>query len=485
MAVVALGPAPYTIDRETIVARALDWLSEQRLEELQPVEVPPHIVPPGNGDVLYGLFPADNPLKIEVRPRFERDRLSGYSICPSGYVGVMAVGEDRPGRGAVTLSVLPKIPDASLLTMLSYAFFPDLEPPEPAVWLAEKPPPLVSLVALLYLHHLQQTVQRHGLPRDYSCREAELRGTVRGRCLLGSYLGRHIPRGKPQVVPCRFWEFTVDSKPNRALRWGIEVCRRLADQFAPSGLASHVHEVWIELAPYFDRVRVTRTEAFEVRQLPRSGRFAPYREVFAFLELLLSHSSLDLSCGQIRARGFGIEMWEVFQRFAINVLRGRLRHRIDVSPRYSYEVKTERQGETAIVSRQQIVLDALVQGPRRLVLDAKWKEAITAQTMQEKSYERSSDVLYAEDLHIRNADLFQVVAYGRHRQVQAQGGILVYPVLGAEAVCRQRCILDFEDVAGRPFPIFLLGIPVGVDLEKTVGDFVKQVGEILKGTTPS
>jgi len=92
-------------------------------------------------------------------------------------------------------------------------------------------------------------------------------------------------------------------------------------------------------------------------------------------------------------------------------------------------------------------------------------------------------MLELEGLHIKNADLFQVVAYGRHRDVQAQGSLLIYPVLEAESVCRQRCILDFMAASGdaRPFPVFLVGMPVGETLNHSIDSLVRMVQEIAAG----
>jgi 5-methylcytosine-specific restriction endonuclease McrBC regulatory subunit McrC len=130
-----------------------------------------------------------------------------------------------------------------------------------------------------------------------------------------------------------------------------------------------------------------------------------------------------------------------------------------------------KEGETILQSKS-IFLDALVQGPRRLVLDAKWKEGIVAYARPE----RDSDVLHLEGLHIRNVDLFQVIAYGMHQDVQAQGGVLVYPVLESETVCRQRCILDFG--GNHSFPVYLVGMPVGETLRQAIDDFVGAIKRI-------
>jgi 5-methylcytosine-specific restriction endonuclease McrBC regulatory subunit McrC len=201
--------------------------------------------------------------------------------------------------------------------------------------------------------------------------------------------------------------------------------------------------------------------------------------VLEVLEFLLDGLSLDLVSGQIRVRGFAVEMWDVFERFVVNALASRMRARVQgPQVKFGYDVM----GEKTRLTAKSISLDALIEGPHTVVLDAKWKEGIVSQAA---SLQEEGEVLELEGLRIRNADLFQVVAYGRHRAVQAQASLLVYPVLEAESVCRRRRILDFVDSPGerRVFPVFLVGILVGETLHECIGDFVETVQEVVADPT--
>ncbi len=330
---------------------------------------------------------------------------------------------------------------------------------------------------MIYLLRLHQLIEDHGLQRAYLRLEEPLRGTVRGRCVLPTYLQRHIPAGRSHVVPCDFWELRVDSEPNRALRWGVEVCRMLADWLSSPELIAAVERLWGALAPHFAGIPVVPYQASEVRRLPRSGRFAPYGPVLELLAFLLDRLSFDIERGQVHVRGFAVEMWVVFERFVVNVLARYMRGQVR-GPQvgFRYHVTDER-GST----EKAIYLDALIKAERMLVLDAKWKEGIVSRVADS---EEECGVLELEGLRIRNADLFQVVAYGRHRNVKAHGSLLVYPVLEREAVCRRRCIRDFLAVSEghRTFPVYLIGIPVGETLHQSIGDFVGLVREIAAGS---
>jgi len=473
------------LSAEEVKATALAWLRDQvpsypfdGLEELAGVDVPPEIVPPGRGEVLDELFPPGNLLRIGVERRFTGDRLQGYRLCASGLVGVAAVGDPASGMPVATVVVKPKVPGASLLTMLSYAFVPELSSAQRAQ-VDVRDASVASLLILMYLHRLKQMVEEHGLRRAYMGLEEELRGTVRGRPVLATYLGRNIPVGQAHIVPCRFWELRIDSEPNRALRWGIEVCRMLADWLVSPGLGEHVERIWDSLACHFAGIPVVRYRSSQVRRLPRSGRFAPYGSVFELLEFLLDSLSLELARGQVRVRGFAVEMWKVFERFVINILKGQMRGQVQ-GPQVPFYYTVRSQEDT--LHTQSIYLDALIDGQRRLVLDAKWKAGITTGTAPN---DQDEDVAYIEGLNIRNADLFQVVAYGRHYRVRADGGILVYPVLEASAVCKRRYIPDFMGAVGgnRPFPVYLVGMPVGDTLEQSLNDFVALVRAISLGLT--
>ena len=215
-----------------------------------------------------------------------------------------------------------------------------------------------------------------------------------------------------------------------------------------------------------------------MRRLPRSGRFAPYEPVFELLEFLLDNLSFDIVKGEVHVRGFAVEMWKVFERFVVNVLASHMRDQI-LGPQVKREYHVR--GEDHVLQKKSIFLDALITGQRTLVLDAKWKEGIVSYA---DSTRDEAEMLQLEDLHIRNADLFQVVAYGRHQSIQAQGSLLVYPVLDTDSVCRQRCIRDFLDAREerQVFPVFLVGIPVGETLHQSIGDFVSLVQGIAAGS---
>jgi len=464
-------------------ARALAWLRDELeahpfdgLQELERVDVPLDVVPPKQGAVLDQLFPPDNLLQIRVERKFVDERLAGYRLRASGRVGVATVGDQNDDGAWASVTVQPKVPGASLLTMLSYALVPDLSSEHrPAIDVREAP--LVSLVLLIYLLRLQQLVEGHGLQRAYIRLEEPLRGTVRGRCVLPTYLQRHIPTGRSHIVPCDFWELRIDSAPNRALRWGVEVCRILADWLSHPELSQAVEGLWGALAPHLANIPVTPYQAAQVRRLPRSGRFVPYGPVLDLLAFLLDHLSFDIARGQVQVRGFAVEMWRVFERFVVNVLARHMRAQVQ-GPQvgFGYDVV----GEHRRLAAKNIYLDALIRGQRTLVLDAKWKEGIVSYAA---GAHPESGMLELEGLRINNADLFQVVAYGRHRDVQAQGSLLVYPVLEAEPVCRQRCILDFVAAPGdaRPFPVFLVGMPVGETLSQSIDSLVRMVQEIATG----
>lgn len=479
-----LDTAQVVTDAE-IVQRVLRWLRGDPpdpfdgLEELGSVDVPTSVVPPKRGDILDQLFPPDNLLRIRVERRFTGDRLEGYRLRASGLVGVATVGEEMGTGSFATVTVQPKVPGSSLLTMLSYALVPDLSS-ERRPEIDIKKAPIVSLIVLIYLLRLQQLIEGYGLQRAYIRLAESLRGTVRGRCVLPIYLRRNVPAGRGHVVPCDFWEFRVDSEPNRALRWGVEVCRMLADWLSQRELLRSVESLWGALAPHFSGIPLQSYHASDVRRLPRSGRFAPYEPVFELLEFLLDNLSFDIVRGEIRVRGFAVEMWKVFERFVVNLLASHMRDQV-LGPQVEREYYVTVRGEEDAPQRKSIFLDALIRGRRTLVLDAKWKEGIVSYASPNQE---ETEMLRLEDLRIRNADLFQVVAYGRHKGVQAQGSLLVYPVLDSKSVCRQRYILDFLDASegGRDFPVFLIGIPVGETLHQSIEDFVGLVRKIAAGS---
>jgi len=466
-----------TDNEKEIINRFFNWIEGNLedypfdfLQELSYCDIPPEIIPPEKGYILDELFLPDNILKIGIERRLSGDKITGYRLRASDLVGVAAIGNKE--KGFATLIVKPKIPGSSLFTMLSYAFLPELTSEEIAE-IETEDISIVSIIILIYFFRLERLVKIHGLQRAYIKKEEELRGTVRGRCLAGDYLNRFVPAGKSQIVPCRYWELQVDSAPNRALRWGVEICRLLGDLMNFSGLSEKIEDTWNYLSPYFLNVSLNSCQAGEVRRLPRTGRFTPYESVYEILELLLDNLSLDLSGGDLKIKGFGVKMWEVFERFVINVLSSKLKMPVTKPQvKFNYQIITP----SASPYNRNIYLDALIDGNHRMVLDTKWKEAITS----DRDTNDSSDIIQIENLKIKNTDLFQVIAYGNHKDVRAMGAILVYPVVEDSLACKKRSIIDFYGHHGDHFPVYLIGVPVGTNIEQSINNFIEIIEKIVE-----
>ena len=443
-------------------------------EELDQVKVPVEIVPPGKGEDLEELF-RGNSLGITVERVLLGDQLVGYIICASGLVGVTAVGGGIENITPASVVVKPKIPGTSILTMLNYAYvLPYVEEQQPQFDITEAP--LVSLIIHLYFLKLQKLVHDNGLRKDYIKLEEELQGKVRGQCMLGSYLGRYIPAGKQQRVPCRYWELRLDCEPNRALRWGAELCLALAKMIPAKALLAHVESMWDEIKHHFVDIAIKPYRAEQVRRLPRSGRFTPYDDLYQLLEIILDNMSFDFKYGKVSLHGFAVRMWEFFEQFVVNVLKFHLPIVVE-GPQVGFSYSVSESG--GVLHKQNIYLDALIVDSNRYVVDAKWKEAIALGEDDLRFSE--NDYLSMEDIKIKNTDLFQVVAYGRHKEVQASGAILVYPVLEQISTCRVRTINDFtaSPDSEKPFPVYLVGIPVGHDLEQMLIYFADTVKQLI------
>lgn len=472
---VADPPAERTVQQ--VIEQVTKWLRNELLDypfpglhELDQVAIPVEIVPPGQGDILEDLF-KNNHLSVVVSRSMNGDQVTGYKLCASGLVGITVIGSGLAGIKPATLIVKPKIQDANLLTMLNYAFVPELSLEKEATIDIEDSS-AIFLLLIIYLYCLKHLVDKHGLRKDYIRLEEELRSTVRGRCQLGQYLGRNVPSMRQTDIPCRYWELRLDCEPNRALLWGVEICLTLARMSPVQGLQEHLEKMWDQISHYFAGIYPVPYQAVQVKRFSRTGRFAPYEDSFKLLEFILDNLSFSLEQGEINIKGFALEMWAVFERFVVNALKMHLPGQVE-GPQISFQFAITDSDNLA--RKQNIYLDALIKGNSAIVVDAKWKEAIIAYT---DDY-INEQFLPFEDIRLKNADLFQALAYGRHKDINAAVSILIYPVLIATSACRIRTIHDFiASTDGKPCPVYLLGIPVGGNLEDTLPGFIKAVKEI-------
>ena len=169
---------------------------------------------------------------------------------------------------------------------------------------------LVSSIASSFIRQVKNaTVQ--GLLQGYrTVHEAE--PLIRGRLDVAAQIGRRA--GLPLPAEVSYDEYTVDVAENRLL---LSAARAL---LTVPRLAESDRQSLRKLLLKFDGVATIAR-----RSAPPDIRFtrlnAHYRPAVVLAQIILRHGSLEQSSGEVTAKSFLFDMWEVFEDFVSVALR--------------------------------------------------------------------------------------------------------------------------------------------------------------------
>jgi hypothetical protein len=249
----------------------------------------------------------------------------------------------------------------------------------------------------------------------YRAEEGDLRSRIRGRLQLGSY-GRLAVRGRQNVLPCRWEEFTVDNWDNRILWAAARRLRQVAAGLGPTAPAM-VWQPFATLVSWFSGVAEVPITASDFRKtrLARTSRY--YRHALTWAALLLHGSDVPAEGGQVPA--LVLKSHDAFERFAKSVAcAARPSTAWDCTSPTDWPFLTGEQSQ----SRKP---DIFLAGPQivRAVGDAKYKEVL--------DQAQSIGLQCAKQVQacIQAADWNQLYVYMRMKQ--ASCGFFIVPFWNA------------------------------------------------------
>ena len=426
----------------------------------------------------------DNPLELKPLVDLVYPSSRICKICASDKVGAIWIGD---GEGC-PLVVYPKIEVDQLIKMLYWAYFPGLEKKSESLLEITD---IIFIIPAFYLEALENLIEKLGkvLRKSYIYREEELRGRIKGRPQLSLYFKQNKPRFRDQYIPCCWWDLSQDNDYNRSLKLGLEICRKLAIRFKShfEGIGEKTNLINTEiinkafnLDPYFSMVNLDENLKHKINRLRCVGNFAPYKEAIEYLKLLLKFTDFSLSGKELRIKGIVICMYEVFEKCVLNYLEKNLDN-FTINKQTSRKYVFYPLNDPESVKRhyiQKIIPDGIIAkrkngGKKKFIIDTKWKEAWSE--LEGEGIEITAMGIKK----VRNSDLFQVIAYGMHEDVQADGAILVYPV--ADETDSQIPPWRIDGFKGeKSFPVYIVGLPVQGDLDKGLSSIKDQIKEIIE-----
>lgn len=299
------------------------------------------------------------------------------------------VGHFRLPSGTV-VKIIPKIPSASVLRMLAYAFLrwheqmlrPEEVDFETDSFLFE---PLVRLFS-----DLVAARARRGLVHDY-VRHEEDRSLIRGKLLLREHIHRNV--GYPNRAYCRFFENTVDIPDNQIIR------RTLKLLLSNGGWSSGTEHGLIANCHQFETVsdvdlRSVRLDAHHYHRLNED-----YEPIHRLCALFLATSSISEAVGKLPFSGFLLDMNKLFEKFVEQAF-------VTVGTKLGIEIWPQKQ-------------ESLADSPFvRIYPDIVAARAGTAVAIVDAKYKRDA-------FGPQNSDMFQVIAYGT--ALRCSDTFLFYP----------------------------------------------------------
>lgn len=224
-----------------------------------------------------------------------------WTVSAVSKVGVIAVGTDE-------LSIRPKMPISRLFYLMGYSQAPGYWRDEDVSLSADYE--LVSSIASSFIRHVKNaTVQ--GLLQGYKTVN-EAVPMIRGRLDVPAQIGRRA--GLPLPAEVSYDDYTVDVAENRLL---LSAARTL---LTVPRIPESDRQSLRKLLLKFDGVAtIARGSALPEILFTRLN--AHYRPAVVLAQIILRHGSLEQPSGEVGARAFLFDMWEVFEDFVSVALR--------------------------------------------------------------------------------------------------------------------------------------------------------------------
>jgi 5-methylcytosine-specific restriction enzyme subunit McrC len=294
-----------------------------------------------------------------------------FTVNPQQWVGHFRLPSAR------IVKITPKIPSASVLRMLAYAFLrwpeqmllPEDVQYDTDSFLFE---PLIRL-----FNDLVAARVRRGLVQDYVRHEENL-SLIRGKLLLRDHIHRNV--GYPSRAYCRFFENTVDILDNQIIRRTLKL---LLSNGGWSGMTEHgliANRHQFEAVSDVD-LRSVRWEAHHYHRLNED-----YEPIHRLCALFLATSSISEAVGKLQFSGFLLDMNKLFEKFVEQAF-------VTVGAKLGVEICPQKPERLADIPFVRIYPDIIVAcaGTTAAVVDAKYKR---------------------DAFGPQNSDMFQVIAYG-------------------------------------------------------------------------
>jgi 5-methylcytosine-specific restriction enzyme subunit McrC len=377
------------------------------------------------------------------RTTFDAAAQRALADLPSTAFRIRAIGDDlelcarahvgRVQLGALTVTVLPKLADHTLLRLLAYTYgLGDLRLFQKTDYTSGA---LLQDLLCEQLRHLVAAILDHGLERRYRRVALEL-AAPRGRLDLTALAGR-MPLTRA-TLPCIDHTRSIDHPLHQVLLAGLLLARRIARD---PELRARLRDLAARLAEGVTQVPLTRIRLDAARRgLHRLVEH--YRPALRLVELLHASGGFEVNGHNdpLTAPGFLFDMNRFFQALVLQFLREHLP---------GCEVEAERSlhglyqwttpslpGRRAPLPRPDFTV---TEASRTVLLDAKYRDLSRTPLPREM--------------------LYQLTVYAMSRGPGGTAAI-IYPVAESPALPEERLDLHDPHTTGPRATVFLRPLPL-------------------------
>lgn len=340
-------------------------------------------------------------LSVEGRQRLKLGSYVGYLQSPAG-----EAIEILPKTEAAA-PIVPDVLRSLLQTMLRAS--PDLHrrEAEQATLRAEKQP-VHEWIMGEFLRELTELVRR-GLRFDYQIVEEECR-FVRGQLDMNRQL-RQTP-DKAARFHVRYAEFNPQRRENRLLRCALDAVFKLTTNNDHWRLANTLRQQLMNIEPHPQPIR-------ELPHWDNGKQLQSYRNIKPWCRLVLESLNPHFQKGALQGIALLFPMEKLFENYLGKCLQTQLHADRSIKAQASsmYLLSHQAAGSNSQSHWFRLMPDFLItlDGRNHTVLDAKWKLLDSTLNTSEHKY------------NIKQADLYQMFAYGQ-RYLSGQGDlVLIYP----------------------------------------------------------
>lgn len=401
---------------------------------------------------------------------------TAWTIRADKFSGMARTSLDR--EASLSVSLAPKIQGCDHAFLADYAYgqrgrsLRQIDSSHVDVQVLNQDPAACLLV--WYVAAVKNFAVRH-LRRDYRSENLILHGEIRGTLLLDRYIQEHMAQADPIHVPCRISQRTQDTPNNRVLKAGLRRVAELARTLRVSGARRVVLREVGAAMPFFAGVADINVRASDRRAVVARGPFRHYKGILGTTLDLLDGNYFTSEQGDRSVDAFLWEMPVLFQEALRGILEDGPAWTLDAK-RTTAAITSGSPGHQPLV-RSKVDPDYVLHTNHgALLLDAKYKSALRP---PDPSSDDEEDLVVSESaarkVRIKRSDIYQMVAYRRHRRWAGAPGALIYPISlsPGESYQAPYGITGFDD------PIHIVFLDVGPNARNNLSAFYSTI-EALK-----